>query len=147
MGAWLGGRPGRHARPSVILVDSSVWINFLRAIETASVRALRGAIAPEGGQVLVGDIVLLEILQGARDDAHAARIERDLRGFLIVNMLDGQIATLAARNFRLLRATGITVRSTVDLIIGTYCLHYGHALLTDDRDFDPMVRHLGLRRA
>lgn len=131
----------------MIVVDSSVWINFLRAVESASVRVLRAAMTPEGGQVLVGDLVLLEVLQGARDDAHAARIERDLRSFPVVNMLDGPIAVLVARNFRQLRAIGVTLRRTTDLIIGSYCLHHGHALLHDDRDFDLMVRHLGLLSA
>ncbi|MBV8869444.1 MAG: PIN domain nuclease [Acetobacteraceae bacterium] len=129
----------------MIVVDTSVWINFLKAVETDAVRALRRAITPRGGEVIVGDLVLLEVLQGARNDLHAARMERDLRSFRVVGMLDSQIAALTARNFRLLRAVGVRLRGTVDLIIGTFCLHHGHTLLHDDRDFEPMVRHLGLR--
>lgn len=128
----------------MIVVDTSVWVNFLRAVHTVAVNTLRDAIASDAGQVLVGDLVLLEVLQGARDDAHAARIERAMRSFSIVEMLDQQMAVLAARNFRLLRSRGITLRGTTDLIIGTYCLHHGYAILHSDRDFDPMVRHLGL---
>lgn len=85
------------------------------------------------------------MLQGARDDAHAARIERNLRNFPIVSMLDETIAVRAARNHRRLRARGITVRRTIDMIIGTFCLAGGHALLHDDRDFDPLATHLGLQ--
>jgi predicted nucleic acid-binding protein len=128
----------------LIVVDTSVWVNFLRAVDTVAVGTLRGVIASDPGEVLVGDLILLEVLQGARDDAHAARIERAMRSFSIVEMLNQQTAVLAARNFRLLRSRGITLRGTIDLIIGTYCLHHGHALLCSDRDFDPLVRHLGL---
>jgi predicted nucleic acid-binding protein len=94
--------------------------------------------------VLVGDLILLEVLQGARDESHATRLERYLRRFEVVAMLDDRIASSAARNYRTLRARGITIRKTVDLIIGTYCIEHGHALLHDDRDFDPMREHLGL---
>lgn len=131
----------------MILVDSSVWINFLRATETSAVRTLRRTMISDAGQVLLGDMVLLEVLQGARDDNHAARIEGDLRTFPLVNLLDRPVAVLAARNFRVLRGLGVTLRGVADLMIGTYCLLHGHALLYDDRDFDPMVNHLGLLQA
>jgi predicted nucleic acid-binding protein len=73
------------------------------------------------------------------------RIERSLRRFDVVTMLDGALAVRAAANYRLLRSRGITIRKTIDLIIGTFCIELGHRLLHDDRDFDPMVEHLGLR--
>ncbi len=129
----------------MIVVDSSVWIAQLRGQATAPVQRLRALVADADDRVLIGDLILLEILQGARDDAHAARIERALRAFAIAPMLDPTIAVQAARNYRLLRARGITVRKTIDMIIGTFCLVGGHALLHDDRDFDPMAEHLGLR--
>jgi predicted nucleic acid-binding protein len=128
----------------VIVVDSSVWINNLRDNETPGVARLRAAIIGEES-ILLGDLVLLEILQGARDDLHAARIERDLRCFPVVNMLDKQIATSAAHNFRRLRSLGITLRSAADLTIETYCLRHGHMLLHEDRGFAPMIQHLGLQ--
>jgi len=128
----------------VIVVDSSVWINNLRDNNTPGVARLRAAIISEES-ILLGDLVLLEILQGARDDLYAARIERDLRCFPVVSMLDKQIATLAARNFRRLRGLGVTLRAAADLIIGTYCLRHGYALLHEDRDFAPMIQHLGLQ--
>jgi predicted nucleic acid-binding protein len=129
----------------VIVVDSSVWIALLRDQDTAAVRKLRELVETEDDQLLVGDLVLLELLQGARDDAHAARIERGLRRFPIAPMLDEAIAIGAAAGYRRLRARGITVRKTIDMIIGTFCVINGHALLHDDRGFEPMVRYLELR--
>jgi predicted nucleic acid-binding protein len=129
----------------VILVDSSVWIARLRRQETAATEKLRHAITRE--PLLVGDLILVEILQGARDDLHAARIERDLRRLAIVPLLDGDLASRVARNYRILRGLGITIRKTADVIIGTFCIERRHTLLHDDRDFDPMEKHLGLRVA
>lgn len=100
---------------------------------------------PADAEILVGDLILLEVLQGARDEAHASRIERLLRTFQVVPMLDEDVAVEAARNFRMLRARGVTIRKTVDLIIGTFCIMQGYALLHGDRDFLPMEQHLGLR--
>ena len=127
----------------MIVVDSSVWIAQLRGERTPATQALHAAIAD--GSVLIGDLILLELLQGARDDTHAARIEAMMDPFPIVPMLDVAAATEAARNYRHLRGRGITVRKTNDLIIGTFCIRFGHLLLHTDRDFDPMVAHLGLR--
>lgn len=108
-------------------------------------RRLRSIDDPS--DIIVGDLVLLEILQGARDETHARRIERNLREFRVVSMLDDSLAIKAARNYRLLRGKGVTVRKTIDMIIGTYCIEQDYALLHCDRDFDPMVEHLGLRIA
>jgi len=94
--------------------------------------------------LLVGDLVLAEVLQGARDEAHAARIERNLRQYAIRPMVSADIAVKAARNFRTMRGLGFTVRKTIDVLIGTFCIEGGHQLLHDDRDFDPMEALLGL---
>ena len=126
----------------MILVDSSVWIAHLRGHRTAAVAKLETAASRES--LLIGDLILLEILQGARDEAHAERIERGLRRYTIVPLLDGDLAPRAARNYRKLRALGVTVRKTADIIIGTFCIEHRHILLHDDRDFAPMERHLGL---
>ena len=99
------------------------------------------------GPLLVGDLILLEVLQGARSEAHAAQIERGLRQFDIAPLLDPDLAPIAARNYRKLRDLGVTVRKTADIIIGTFCIEHGHALLHDDRDFAPMEQHLGLKAA
>jgi predicted nucleic acid-binding protein len=127
----------------VILVDSSVWIAHLRGHRTLATAKLEAAATRE--PLLIGDLILLEVLQGARDDAHAARIERRLRQYALVPLLGADLASRAARNYRKLRDLGITVRKTADIIIGTFCIEHRHSLLHDDRDFVPMERHLGLR--
>jgi predicted nucleic acid-binding protein len=127
----------------VILVDSSVWIAHLRGHRTPATAKLEEAVTRE--PLLVGDLILLEILQGARDDAHATRIERGLLQYVVVPLLDADLALRAARNYRKLRELGITIRKTADIIVATFCIEHRHALLHDDRDFAPMVEHLGLK--
>ena len=129
----------------MILVDSSVWIAQLRGWLTPATARLEVLASRE--PILVGDLILLEVLQGARDEAHAARIERGLRQFAVVSLLDPDLAPLAARNYRQLRELGVTVRKTADIIIGTFCIERRCALLHDDRDFAPMEEHLGLMAA
>jgi hypothetical protein len=127
----------------VIAVDSSIWIAHFRNVVSETVRVLRSLFGET--ELLVGDIVLLEVLQGARDEAHAVRIARELNEFNIVRMLDEEIAVQAAQNYRALRGKGVTMRKTVDLIIGTFCIEHGHTLLHGDRDFEPMRTYLGLQ--
>jgi predicted nucleic acid-binding protein len=127
----------------MIVVDSSVWIANLRNIDSEPVRKLRSI--RNLSQIVVGDLILLEVLQGARDDRHAARIEHNLRRFSVEAMLDAKIAVEAARNYRLLRDQGITIRKTIDMVIATFCLVGSHDLLHDNRDFTPIASHLGLR--
>jgi hypothetical protein len=126
----------------VILVDSSVWIAHLRGSLTPATAKLEAAATSE--PILVGDLILLEVLQGARDEVAAARIERGLRRFEVVPLLDVDLAPRAARNYRRLRDMGITIRKTNDIIIGTFCIERGCSLLHDDRDFAAMEKHLGL---
>jgi predicted nucleic acid-binding protein len=128
-----------------ILVDSSVWIAALRGKQTLATAKL--AKFGESETILVGDLILLEVLQGSRDDEHAVRIERDLRTFDVVALLDYSLAIKAAEHYRRLRALGVTIRKTIDLIIGTWCIEHGVSLLHEDRDFEPMERYLGLRVA
>lgn len=127
----------------MILVDSSVWIDYLRNRTTAAVTKLESVLRE--GPLLVGDLVLCEVLQGLRDDVEAQRVESVLRGFEMASLCEPEIAVSAAANYRFLRARGITIRQTIDLIIGTFCIERGHALLHSDRDFEPMERLLGLR--
>jgi predicted nucleic acid-binding protein len=129
----------------VICVDSSVWIGRLRNQTTAQVNLLEHLILTRDDQILVGDLILLELLQGARDDHHASRLESALRTYRLGSMMNDTLATLAASHYRLLRDKGCTLRKTIDLIIGTFCIAHDHILLHDDRDFDPMAAHLGLR--
>jgi predicted nucleic acid-binding protein len=127
----------------VIVVDSSVWIDHLNNQVTPEVRHLRALIGREA--ILVGDLILLEVLQGLRDEREATLVERALRRFDVAPMLDPDLASRAAANYRRLRGRGVTVRKTADLVIGTFCIARGHALLHSDRDFLPMQVHLGLR--
>lgn len=127
----------------MILVDSSVWIAHLRGYRTPATAKLEAAAARE--PLLIGDLILLEVLQGARDDAHAARIEHGLLQYDLVPLLDVELARRAARNYRKLRELGFTIHKTADIIIGTFCIEHRHALLHDDRDYAPMEEHLGLR--
>jgi len=126
----------------LIVVDSSVWIDFLNGRATRPVAALQTALGED--EILVGDLMLCEILQGLGDDRAARRVESLLRRFQIVPMVGEAIAVAAARNYRLLRQRGVTVRKTIDLLIGTWCIENRRPLLHDDRDFRPMVKHLGL---
>lgn len=127
----------------MIVVDSSVWIAHPRNQPIEPVRTLRQPGIVD--EVLVGDIVLAEVLQDARDEAHAVRLEVDLRRFPIVAMLGGELAVKAARHYRHLRAAGVTMNKLADLFIGTFCIELGHALLHCDADFEPMARLRGLR--
>ena len=124
------------------MVDSSVWIASLRNQRTPPVMRLFDVSLQE--QLIVGDLVMAEVLQGARDEPHAARIERNLRQYIVEPMVSEEIAVKAARNYRTLRGRGFTVRRTIDLLIGTFCIEGGHQLLHDDRDYDPMENLLGL---
>ena len=127
----------------MILVDSSVWVDYFKGRNTAHTAKFRAAAAAE--PLLIGDLILLELLQGARDDLHATRLERELRQYTIVPLLDAHLSVVAARNFRKLRALGITIRKTADIVIGTFCIEGKHLLLHNDRDFVPMEQHLGLK--
>ncbi len=129
----------------MIVVDSSVWIDHLSDDETRPVSLLRRLIRNDEGPILVGDLILCEVLQGLRNERESRIVETALRQFQIVEILNTEIAVKAAANYRLLRDKGVTIRRTIDMIIGTYCIERGLALLHDDRDFDPMARHLGLR--
>jgi predicted nucleic acid-binding protein len=126
----------------VIVVDSSVWIDFLNGRNASHVRQLRAILGTD--EVTVGDLMLCEILQGLDGERAALEVEALLRHFEIVPMAADAIAVLAARNFRALRRRGITVRKTIDLLIGTWCIENRRPLLHNDGDFRPMARHLGL---
>jgi predicted nucleic acid-binding protein len=126
----------------VIVVDSSVWIDFLNGRNALHVRRLRAVLGSD--EVIVGDLMLCEVLQGLRSERAASEVEALLRRFEIVSMAGDAIAVLAARNFRSLRKRGFTVRKTIDPLIGTWCIENRRPLLHNDSDFYPMVQQLGL---
>ena len=127
----------------MIVVDSSVWIDFFNGIVTAEVERLRALMGQQ--PLLVGDVMLLEVLQGVASEPEARRVEIALRQFDVAPLLSPGLAVQGAMNYRRLRRRGITVRKSIDLILGTFCIANGHALLTCDRDFAPMAAHLGLK--
>ncbi len=129
----------------MIVVDSSVWIAKLRGRQDAATAKLEAI--EDTRQIIVPEVVLLEVLQGAPSDAIAAEIDRELRAFQIVEIMSVRLARQAATNYRLLRRRGITVRGPFDMAIGTWCIENDATLLHNDRDFDPMVEHLGLQLA
>ncbi|MCZ7854609.1 type II toxin-antitoxin system VapC family toxin [Agrobacterium salinitolerans] len=129
----------------MIVVDTSVWIDWFRNKSTPQVTTLNDV--SDLTDVIIGDIIVLEILQGERNDRLAAAIHSRLKRFGFVPMLTPELAVKAADNYRKLRGVGKTVRKTADLIIGTYCIEHGYELLHNDRDFQPMADHLGLQFA
>jgi predicted nucleic acid-binding protein len=126
----------------LIVVDSSVWIDFLNGRNAPHVRRLRALLG--ASEIIVGDLMLCEVLQGLDSERTAVEVEALLRRFNVAQMVSDEIAVLAARNFRSLRRRGVTVRKTIDLLIGTWCIENGIPLLHNDSDFHPMARHLGL---
>lgn len=128
----------------MVLVDSSVWIDYFNGVASRESDLLDRLLGRE--PVAVGDLVLAEVLQGFRDDADY-RAARDLLGGLAMfEMLGAARAIQVAENYRTLRKHGITVRKTTDAVIATFCIDRRLPLLYSDRDFDPFVVHLGLQR-
>jgi len=127
----------------LIFVDSSVWIDYFNGQNTPQVELLHELLGRE--PLVIGDIVLAEVLQGFRHDRDY-RTARDLLTSLrIVNVLNTGIALQSAKNFRLLRKRGITVRKTLDSIIATFCISNRLYLLHSDKDFEPFEKMLGLQ--
>jgi predicted nucleic acid-binding protein len=126
----------------MIVVDSSVWIDYFNGRTTAETDALANLPAP---RIVIGDLIMTEVLQGFASEADFRGVEGVLAVLEFREMTGREIALAAARNHRALRARGVTPRSTMDTIIATFCIAGGHDLLHCDRDFDPFERHLGLR--
>jgi predicted nucleic acid-binding protein len=127
------------------LVDSSVWIDYFRGTSTPAAEALDSLLGTE--PIATGDLVLTEVLQGFVSDRDFNQAKKLLTSLVIVDLAGQDIAIQAARNFRVLRALGVTVRKAIDIVIATRCIESGLSLLYSDRDFDPFVEHLGLRSA
>ena len=129
----------------MILVDSSVWIDYFRGTATPQAERLDALLSTE--PVATGDLILTEVLQGFVRDRDFNQARKLLTSLVVVNLVGQDIAIQAAKNFRLLRAQGITVRKTIDTVIATRCIESRLSLLYSDKDFDPFVEHLGLRSA
>ncbi len=129
----------------MILVDSSVWIDYFRGITTTATDRLDALLGT--APVATGDLILTEVLQGFITDRDFNQARKLFESLDVIELGGRDVAIQAARNFRALRALGVTVRKTIETIIATRCIQGDLALLYSDRDFDPFVEHLGLRSA
>jgi predicted nucleic acid-binding protein len=139
----LAGRPEKDEDGSVILVDSSVWIDYFKGAITAQTEKLDGLLGHE--PLAIGDLILAEVLQSFADDRDFNEARKLLTSLRVVELGGEEIAIQTARNFRTLRRLGVTVRKTIDSVIATRCIESGYDLLHSDRDFEPFAKHLGLR--
>lgn len=128
----------------MVLVDSSVWIDYFNGHDTLETESLDQMLG--NCPVAIGDLILTEVLQGFKSDADHESARRLFGSFPVFEMLGECLAYEAARNFRFLRNKGITLRKINDVIIATFCIDRGLPLLFSDKDFNPFVTHLGLIR-
>jgi len=126
----------------MIIVDTSVWIDYFGGVESLHTNWLDRRVTHTG--LGLTDLILCELLQGARQEKLFREIRRQMSKFELFNTGGEQIAIGSANNYRYLRSRGVTVRKTIDCVIATFCLNHGHSLLHNDRDFDLFERHLGL---
>ncbi len=127
----------------MILVDSSVWINYFNGISTWQTDLLDHHLS--NTPIIIGDLILTEILQGFRSNTDFETAKNFLSALQFRQIGGYNVAIQSANNYRILRKAGITVRKTIDIIIATFCIIEGLTLLHDDRDFDPMVTHFSLK--
>jgi predicted nucleic acid-binding protein len=126
----------------LILVDSSVWIDYFRGAITAQTEMLDALLGQQ--PLAIGDLILAEVLQGFHSERDFNDAREMLTALTVVELGGAQIAVQAAKNFRVLRKLGVTVRKTIDTVIATRCIESGYDLLHNNRDFDPFALHLGL---
>jgi predicted nucleic acid-binding protein len=129
----------------MVIVDSSVWIDYFNGRDNPEVAKLDRLLETE--LLGVGDLILAEVLQGFRQDKDYQTAKRLLTSLTVFEMLGTEMAMKSADNFRDLRKKGITVRKTINVMIATFCIENGHELLFSDKDFTPFVEHLGLMAA
>ena len=129
----------------MILVDSSVWIDYFRAADTPQVALLDSLFGRT--RMAVGDLIAAELLQGVRDDKEFKWVKKVFATFTRLDLCGYDLALKASENHRSLLARGITVRKTMDTLIATRCIEDGLTLLHADRDFAPFAKYLGLREA
>ncbi len=129
----------------MILVDSSVWIDYFRRLRTPETDRLDALLGAD--EIAIGDLMLTEVLQGFTRDGEFDIALRLMSAVPVIDIGGKDIAIQATKNFRYLRTLGVTIRKTIDTLIATRCIEDDYALLFSDRDFEPFVEHLGLRRA
>ena len=129
----------------MILVDSSVWIDYFRSADTPQVALLDSLLGRS--PIAVGDLIAAEVLQGVRDEREFKLVKKTLEAFEHVDLVGYDLAVKASENYQALRAMGITIRKTIDTLIATRCIEDGVTLLHADKDFLPFSEHLGLKAA
>jgi predicted nucleic acid-binding protein len=126
----------------MILVDSSVWVDFFNGVRSRETDFLDSTLGHE--PVAIGDLILTEVLQGFRSDSDYQIAKSLLLDLTVFDLLGQDLAIRAADNYRALRRRGVAVRKTVDCIIATFCIERDLPLLYSDRDFEPFAKRLGL---
>lgn len=126
----------------MIVVDTSVWIDYFNGVASPHTDLLDQLLSRE--RLVIGDIILTEVLQGFHRDTDFRQAQALLDTLEFRPMLGREIALLSAKNYRKLRRAGVTVRKTIDVMIGSFCVQNRHRLLHTDRDFDQIEKHLGL---
>lgn len=129
----------------MVLVDSSVWIDFFNGTDKAETDKLNEILGLE--EVVIGDLILTEVLQGFRSETDYKAAKNVLASLAVHDLLGKELAIKSADNFRKLRKKGITIRKTADVIIATYCIENKVPLLFTDKDFIPFVENLRLKSA
>ena len=124
------------------IVDTTVWVDYLRGVATSQAAWLDANLLRE--RLGVTDLILCEVLQGVKDDDNFQAVQRELLKCEVFSTGGIELAVDSARNYRKLRAQGHTVRRTIDCLIATFCLRNGHSLLHNDRDYGPFEQVLGL---
>ncbi len=127
----------------MILVDTTVWIDYFNGVQSWQVDALDSFLSEE--LILIGDIILAELLQGFDKDTDFKKVKEALEPFECMDLGGKKLAIKTASNFRYLRSKGVTIRKTVDMLIGTWCIESKIELLHNDKDFDQIALHLPLK--
>lgn len=127
----------------MIVVDSSVWIEYFNGIVTPETEWLHESVGKV--PVALGDLILAEVLQGFLTDKDYHNAKQHLLNFPIFDLVGKETAIKSAKNYRILRKKGVTVRKTIDVLIGTFCIENKLILLHQDRDFDPIEEYLNLK--
>ena len=127
----------------MILVDTSVWVDFLNGAPGPHVSALESYLS-KGADLCICGVILTEVLQGIRSDKEYAKTKRSLDALLFLPMRYSTFVEAAAI-YRNLRRKGVTIRKPVDCLIAAVAIEHGATLLHNDRDFDPIAKHCGLK--
>jgi predicted nucleic acid-binding protein len=125
------------------IVDTTIWIDYLGGTANPHTEWLDRELNRQ--RLGLTDLILCEVLQGIQRDSDFTRTRRQLLNFKVFATGGEELALATARNYRLLRSHGCTVRKTIDCLIASFCLSEGHSLLHRDRDFEPFEQYLGLQ--